>query len=272
MTVLKSIFDDKLTRSDYDFLRKIIYNHSGIFLADNKNVMVSARLVRRLKDLQINSFKEYVKFFNTKKGADQEIQYLINLITTNKTDFFRERTHIDLLCKFVKEIYKSQQIKIWSAACSTGEEPYSLSISLYEVGANYSILATDIDTNVLEIASKGIYDGTKINNLSDYIKKRYFLKSKDSSSNLIKIAPFLNDKVKFKYHNLIYKLDTQFKFDIVFLRNALIYFDQESQNTVINNVLANLKIGGFIFLGYSESIVYRFPNLHFVANSVYQYL
>ncbi|MBN1111842.1 MAG: hypothetical protein JXA53_02880 [Bacteroidales bacterium] len=272
MTVLKSIFNDKLTKSDYNFLREIIYNHSGIFLADNKYVMVSARLVKRLKNLQIDTFKKYVELFRTKKGADQEIPYLINLITTNKTDFFRESTHIDLLCKFVKEIYKCQQIKIWSAACSTGEEPYSLSISLYEIGANYSILATDIDTNVLEIASKGIYDETKINNLSDDIKKKYFLKSKDSSSNLIKVAPFLNDKVIFKYHNLVCKLDTQYKFDIIFLRNALIYFDQESQNTVINNVLANLKKGGFIFLGHSESIAYRFPNLHFVANSVYQYL
>ncbi len=261
---LNEIFKAKLSNEDFDRLSNFIYSEYGIKMPPIKKVMLQSRLQKRLRDLNIVSFKDYVDFVFSKEGQDNEVIHMIDVVSTNKTDFFREPIHFDFLTnEGLPEMLQNQNhtlTKIWSAGCSSGEEPYTISIVMQEFkeknpGFDFSIFATDISSRILRSAVEAIYKENRVENLPLSIKRKYFLKSKDRDNPTVRVIPELRKKISFQRLNFMdnsYNVPDQY--DIVFCRNVLIYFDRETQEKVISKLCSKLKVGGFFFLGHSESI------------------
>ncbi len=265
-TDLNKLFKAKLSRSDFIRLSKYIYSEYGIKMPETKLIMLQSRLQKRLRELKMYSYKEYIDFVFSKEGQREEIFHMIDSISTNKTDFFREPAHFDFLTKtilpeFISKRYTRGQIKFWSAGCSSGEEPYTLAIVLSEFALqhpsfNFWIYATDISTRMLKHAVTAIYPEERVKILPLTLKRRYLLKSKDSKQKTVRIVPQLRKKVTFNRLNFMsdtYNLTHNF--DVIFCRNVLIYFDRATQEKVISKLCGKLKIGGYFFLGHSESIM-----------------
>lgn len=252
---------------DFRKLSEAIYKYSGIHLPEAKRNLVEGRIRKRIVSLNLDSFQEYVRYLFSENGLENELTPLIDVVTTNKTDFFRENAHFEYLVnyalpaleKMYKEKFKLNEIRVWSAGCSTGEEPYTMVIVLNEYadknpGFRFSVFASDISTEVLKSASDGIYEYEKIEDIPVELKKKYFLKSKNPQQKLVRVISEYRELVEFARINLIdenYLLPA--KMDIVFCRNVLIYFDKITQERVIRNLLANMNTGGYLFLGHSES-------------------
>ncbi len=258
---------DMLTNQDFDRLSRFIYEQSGIKIPPIKKNMVEARLRKRLKELNLDSYSDYCDFLFSENGIDNEVTQMVDVITTNKTDFFREPKQFDFLINMVlPELIKNgnlgikRPVKIWSAGCSTGEEPYTLSIVFKEFAngiSNYSynILATDISTRVLKRARYAIYDEDKIGPIPNDLLKKYFLRSKDKQKKQVRLIPQIRNSVNFQWLNLMDR-DFGFResFDIIFCRNVIIYFDKPTQDKLITKLISYLNPGGYLFLGHSESI------------------
>jgi chemotaxis protein methyltransferase CheR len=227
--------------------------------------MLEARLQKRLRVLSIGSFTQYCDYLFSQDGQQNELIHMIDVVTTNKTDFFREPEHYSyLVTKVLPEWCTlkglSHPLSIWSAGCSTGEEPYTLSMVLNEYAEehprfNFKILASDISTRVLEKAGKAIYDMDRIGPISDQMKRKYLLRSKDRNSELVRIVPKLREKIRFQRINF---MDSDFglrePFDIIFCRNVIIYFDRPTQERLLNKFYQKLKPGGWVFMGHSETL------------------
>ena len=271
--------------SDELFLKigKMITERYGIKMPPEKKVMFQARLQRRLHELDIHSFDDYAaKLFDGHNGLD-EFAALADFISTNKTEFFREKEHFNFLNEtIIPEFINSSksnpfpQLKVWSAGCSSGQEAYSIGIQIEEsmrisgIRFNYSILATDISNKMLKLAKEAIYPMLQVDQLIVELKHRYFLKSKDSSNAKVKVIKEIREKVKVAHMNLMdgsYPFDRQF--DVVFLRNTLIYFDPAVQLKVLTKVLNVLKTGGYLLIGHSESLINLNLPIKSVAPSVY---
>ena len=234
-------------------------------MPEAKKTMLQARLLKRLRHLGMKSFDEYSEYLFSPKGMEEELSSMINVVTTNKTDFYREPKHFDHLVDMVlPELIKSYGFtkiyRFWSAGCSTGEEPYTLAIILSEFarrypGFNFTVLGSDISTHVLDTACLGIYETEKVEPIPDALKKRYLLRSKSKSRGLVRIAPELRAKVQFRRVNF---MDDQFHIpkgmDIVFCRNVLIYFDKPIQEMVLTRIVHYMMQGGFLFIGHSETL------------------
>ena len=231
-----------------------------------KRIMLQSRLQKRLRDLKMQNFKEYCDYVFSKAGQMSEIIHMLDVVSTNKTDFFREAVHFDFLASDVlPEFYNtgsgSKTMKVWSAGCSSGEEPYTISIVLADFAAShsgfdYSILGTDLSTQILQKAVDAVYRMDRVEAIPLDIKKRHFLRSKDSANPTVKLAPHIRKKVRFARLNFMDNTyDVGDMFDVVFCRNVLIYFDRSTQERVINKLCTRLKSGGFFFLGHSESIM-----------------
>lgn len=262
---INEAFSHILTDEDFVKLSSFIYEELGIKMPYQKKIMLQSRLHKRLADLKMASFKEYIEFVFSKKGQEDEIIRMIDLITTNKTEFFRESSHFDFLTNTaLPEICsgksKRKIIKIWSAGCSSGEEPYSIAIVLKEFLKNYptfdfEIFGTDISLRVLQKAATAIYTEDRLDAIPVSLKRKYFLKSKDHSNKTVRLVPEIRSRVKFQRMNFMdpyYSVEKEF--DIGFCRNVLIYFDHETQQQVLTKITSKLKYGGFFFLGHSESI------------------
>jgi len=228
-----------------------------------KKVLLENRLQKRLKELSMTSYPAYFDFLFSKKGIDQELISMIDVITTNKTDFFREPAHFTYLTNtIVPEIQQksTKQIRIWSAGCSSGEEPYTIAITLEGMMErneliDYSIFATDISTIVLNKAIQAIYPKQRAENIPMTIKKKYFLRSSDPENKFVCVVPELKRKITFRRLNFMdetYK--TPHSFDVIFCRNVIIYFDRKTQEKVISKLCTKINKGGYLFLGHSESI------------------
>ena len=255
--------------SDKMFLRfsKFIQNELGIRMPEVKKLMLQSRLLKRLRKLRITTFEEYYDYVFSTQGLKDELGLLIDAVTTNKTDFFREPKHFDYLVKTVlPEImsirtnpYKAQVV-VWSAGCSTGEEPYTLAMVLSEFARthkdfNFKVIGTDISGEALEKARIGIYDTEKAEPIPMTYKTKYLLKSKDKSRGLIRVAPQLRYIVDFRIHNLVEdRFTIRISPDIIFFRNVMIYFNRKTQEKVLNNLCKRLKPKGFIFTGHSETL------------------
>jgi len=262
-TELHKFYDAQLSKRDFDRLSDFIYNNYGIKMPPAKHIMLQSRLQKRLKALEIQSFDEYVKYVFGKNGIE-EIIHMIDVVSTNKTDFFREPQHFEFLKDTVlHEAYnhfKQRFFKVWSAGCSSGEEVYTLAMVLSEFniknqGIDFSIVGTDISTQVLQKAITAIYAIDKVNVIPLDLKRRYLLKSKSDEEKTVRIVPALRSKTTFQRLNFmdnVYTLNENF--DIIFCRNVLIYFDRQTQEKVINKLSRHLKQGGYFFLGHSESI------------------
>lgn len=262
---INEVFKLKMTDDDFGRLSSFIYEELGIKMPYQKKIMLQSRLQKRLAALNMGSYKEYIDFVFSKEGLEDEIIKMIDLITTNKTDFFRESSHFDYLTSTVlPEICSGKQqkktIRIWSAGCSSGEEPYTLAIVLKEFLENqpdfdFEIYATDISLRILQKAATAIYPLDRINEIPLALKKKYFLKSKDQTNKTVRLIPEIRSKVTFQRLNFMdpyYAVEREF--DIVFCRNVLIYFDREIQQQVITKLASKLKFDGYFFLGHSESI------------------
>jgi len=260
---LNKIFEAKLSKADFERLSNFIYTNYGIKMPPAKHIMLQSRLQKRLRFLNISNFSEYVSYVFSKKGTE-EIIHMIDVVSTNKTDFFREPQHFDYLRTVVlhEAVNHNKQrfFKIWSAGCSSGEEVYTLAMVLSEfcsqnIGIDYSIMGTDISTIVLEKAMTAVYGLDKVEVISIDLKRKYLLKSKDKDEKTVRIVPNLRSKVYFQRLNFMdntYSINENF--DIIFCRNVLIYFDRETQEKVITRLSRHLKTGGHFFLGHSESI------------------
>jgi chemotaxis protein methyltransferase CheR len=253
-----------MTEKDFRLFSKLIEGVCGIKMPDVKKHMLESRLRKRLRSLDMHSFRDYYDFLTSAEGRRIEMVPMIDAVTTNKTDFFREPAHFTYLTeKVLPELLgtrASNRVKIWSAGCSSGEEPYTLAMVLSEYARNrerftFSILATDICTSVLETAHRGIYEEEKIAPVPHDMRKRYLLRSKDRNRGVVRMAPEMRTLITFRRLNF---LDNGYGIpdlmQIIFCRNVLIYFDRPTQERVINNFCSHLQPGGHLFLGHSETI------------------
>lgn len=263
--VFNEVFRFKLTDEDFARLSSFVYEELGIKMPYPKKIMLQGRLQKRVADLKMKSFREYLDFVFSKEGMEDEIIRMIDLITTNKTDFFREATHFDFLTGTVlpemcAEKTGRRVIRLWSAGCSSGEEPYTIAIVMKEFmeqhpECDFDILATDISLRILQKAATAIYAEDRINMIPYTLKRKYFLKSKDHAHKTVRLIPEIRSKVTFQRLNFMdayYSVEREF--DIIFCRNVLIYFDRETQQQVINKLASKLRFDGYFFLGHSESI------------------
>ncbi len=259
----------ELTDIQFNKIANFIQTNVGIKMPAQKKIMVQSRLQARLKALQISNFDDYIQYvFAGGEQSDEEIALMINVITTNLTNFFRENQHFEIVSQRALPDLIDKGIKnigLWSAGCSTGEEPYTLSIVMSEFIRkhpgkiiDFSVLATDISSRVLDKAQLAVYPFNSVENISYELKKRYFLKSKatnDSQDATVRLKPEIRQKVKFERLNF---MDSSYpireKKHIIFCRNVLIYFDKPTQEAVIKKLTDHLIPGGYLFLGHSETI------------------
>jgi chemotaxis protein methyltransferase CheR len=246
-------------------LAAFVTGELGIKMPDSKISMIQSRLVRRVRELGLHSVEQYSEYLFAAENHEER-EHFINAITTNKTDFFREPEHFLYLTNVAlpslrkNAEYDPRHTRVWSAACSSGEEPYTLAMVLSEYSRlfadfDFAILGTDVSTRVLQKAKRGIYSEEQVAPVPLEIRRRYLLQSKNEDTGLVRIIPDLRQKVSFHRMNFMEpKYHIREHFDIIFLRNVLIYFDKPTQESVVNKVCAHLKPGGYLFVSHSESL------------------
>lgn len=255
----------KLNDKDYLKLSTFIRQNFGINLTESKRILLESRMQKRLRLSGYNTFKDYIQKV-CEENNQSELINMINVITTNKTDFFREKLHYEYLTEHVLPQYARSKfknsLKIWSAASSSGEEVYTIAMVIEEFNRltnnylNYSIDGTDISTEVLKKGIEAVYSEADINVIPNEMKQRYFLRSKDKAYNKVRVVKKLREKAQFLRFNLMSKnYPSREKYDIIFCRNVLIYFDRPTQEKVIQKLCDTLKPNGYLFLGHSESII-----------------
>ncbi len=269
-------FEFEYTQKDFDFLRRLSNTHSGIIAENDKFDMFYSRLVRRIRALKLGSFKEYCDYLVENK--DTEFTLFINAITTNLTSFFREKHHFEYLKDVViPELLinnkETKTVKVWSAGCSTGEEPYSIGMILLEnLPRNWkvSILGTDLDTEVLIKAKEGVYHEDLVSELSDKTLKRWFKKGAGNNADKVKIKAELRDIMHFKMLNLMEPWPIKNNFDFIFCRNVIIYFDKDTKENLVNQYSQFLEVGSHLFIGHSESLHMIKTDFNLIGKTIYR--
>lgn len=271
-----------MSEGDFRRLGNLVETVCGIRMPDSKKTLLQSRISKRLKELEIDSFRDYCKLVKSPEGMEVELVHLIDAVTTNKTEFFREPQHFDYLVRSaLPELAASgvgvaKDLKLWSAGCSSGEEPYTLAMVLSEFtqmhrNFGFSILATDVSTVVLKKASRGIYSHDRIEPVPLELRKKYLLRSKDKKAGLVRIAPELRAKVKFRWLNLVNDgYDVGEPVPVVFFRNVSIYFERPLQELILNRICRHLIPGGYLFVGHAEALHALKVPLVQVAPSVYR--
>jgi chemotaxis protein methyltransferase CheR len=261
------------TEDDFRRISSLMYQRAGVCLPPNKVEMVYSRISRRLRVLGLTSFSQYLDLL-TKGGGDEWVSF-IGALTTHLTAFFREEHHFPILAEHARKRASGGRVKLWSCAASTGEEPYSTAITMAEqFGTLYppvDILATDVDSGVLETARLGIYPIERIKSLSEQMVRRYFLRGCGHNKGFVKVRPELQQMITFKQLNLlapVWPLTVQY--DAIFCRNVMIYFDQPTQKKVLKHALRYLKADGLYFAGHSENLNYVAELFEPCGNTVYR--
>lgn len=261
---------------DFEFLRSLAYDYTGIVLADHKRDMVYSRLARRMRALGLQQFGEYCELL--KKEKHPEHNEFINSITTNLTSFFREPHHFDFLKstvvpKLLKENSTTRRVRIWSAGCSTGEEAYTIAMTLRETALPSSwdtkILATDLDSNVLEKGRSGIYGADRVEGLSQERIGKFFKRDRQKGSDRVKVKSGLQDLVWFKRLNLLEEWPMKGPFDFIFCRNVVIYFNKETQKLLFDRMADLMPVGCYLFIGHSENITKVCDRFKAVGRTIY---
>jgi len=268
----------KFTKKVFNKIRTLVKEKTGIVLSDGKQDMVYGRLTRRLRALDLPNFESYIKIIES--GHEEELINLVNAITTNLTSFFREEHHFGYLKStlfpaLMESNAATKKIRIWSAGCSTGEEPYSLAIMVREFfpwgsGWDVKIIATDLDSNVVNTGKKGVYPLARVEDVSREYKKRWMRRGKGDKSDFVKMNAELQDIVTFKQLNLLEGWPLKGPIDIIFCRNVVIYFDKETQRGLFDRYANILRSDGHLFIGHSENmfnICNRFASL---GHTIYQ--
>ncbi len=275
---LEEMRDFTLTEKDFNRIRKLVIEHTGISLSDAKRNLVYGRLAKRLRKVEIGDFGSYIQLLESPAG-ESELAHFTNAITTNLTSFFRENHHFDFLKSTVlpgllRENSDTKRIRVWSAGCSTGEEPYSIAMAIREVIPeskkwDIKILATDLDTNVLAHASSGVYTLERLNNVSDARMKKWFLRGKGKNEDSVKIRPELQELISFKQLNLMKDWPMRNQFDIIFCRNVVIYFDKPTQKILFKRYHGVLRDTGHMFIGHSETMFKVSDDFNLIGNTTY---
>jgi chemotaxis protein methyltransferase CheR len=267
------------TDKDFSKIQKLVSQHTGIVLSEAKRDMVYSRLARRLRKLDLRNFKDYCHIVENETDAE-ELTHFTNAITTNLTSFFREPHHFQylktkLLPSLMRRNAETQRLRIWSAGCSTGEEPYSLAMAMRDVipeSSNWDIkiLATDLDSNVLDTGSQGIYGEERVKGLDKSVLRKWFMRGKNGMGGSVRVSPALQDIISFKQLNLMNKWPMKGPFDFIFCRNVVIYFDKPTQSVLFDRY-ANLLIeDGHLFLGHSETMFKVCNRFELIGNTIYR--
>jgi chemotaxis protein methyltransferase CheR len=254
-----------MSNSDFARLRSLIYAQAGITLSPDKKTMLELRIKRRLRSLELDTYTQYCEYLFGHQGQRDELVHLIDVVTTNKTDFFREPAHFDYLTEkalptLMAGNRNGRDLLIWSAGCSTGEEPYTLAIVLSEYAAahpgfRFKVLATDVSNTVLEKAHLGVFSADVVRPVAAELRKKYFLRSRDPDSNRMRVVPELRKLVEFRRLNFK-EADFEMaeKADAIFCRNVLIYFDRPTQEQILQKLARHLVADGYMFVGHAEAL------------------
>lgn len=271
----------QLTPQNFRRFADFITRELGIKMSETKIPMLQSRLQRRLRLLGLKSIEEYQRYLFESPNSDAELSDFVDAVTTNKTDFFREPHHFAFLRRTAlpaldPDPSRPWAFKLWCAGCSSGEEPYTLGMVLSEHaeqrrGFDFSLLATDISSRVLNLAREAIYDHERVEPVDEALRKKYLLRSRDPAKKQVRIVPALRQRVQFKrlnFMNADYGVSDIF--DVIFFRNVMIYFDKPTQAAVVTRLCRNLRPGGFLFVGHSESLMGLDVPVRMVASAVYQ--
>ncbi len=266
----------EFTREDFDYLRKIVTDTTGIIADDDKYTMYYTRLARRVRKLGLKNFTEYRQYLNNNK--DTESIELVNSVTTNLTAFFRENHHFEFLADTIIARAKKRgdrKIRIWSAGCSTGEEPYSIAITLAENIPDFKswdikIYATDIDSNVVKKASGGVYEMARVDGLDKPLLKKYFKKGAGKNAGFVRVNPELVDMIDFQQLNLLHAWPISDIMDCIFCRNVVIYFDKPTKEKLVERYAELIMEDGYLFMGHSESLYKSTDRFKLLGKTIYQ--
>jgi len=273
--IAESVEVRRLTAGEFDRIAALAYEKFGLELKKGKEDLVSARLGKQIRAGSFRSFSDYYEHLL----ADRTGEALINMIdalTTNHTSFFREKAHFDFLTSELLPIWKTKsQIRIWSAACSSGEEPYTILMTLGEaLGVSglerVEVLATDISTRVLEVAQRAVYMDERFRDVPRSVLSRYLLRGEGKAAGHYRVKPNLVSRVKFRRMNLIERFPSLPSFDVIFCRNVMIYFDRETQEALVNRLAACLEPGGYLFIGHAESLTGIGHGLEYIRPAIYR--
>jgi chemotaxis protein methyltransferase CheR len=261
-----------ITEREFSQFQRFIYDAAGIFMANGKQALVSGRLAKRLAHYQLDTYGDYLRLLES-RSQPAELQVAVDLLTTNETYFFREPKHFALLRDLAQDARdKGKTLRVWSAASSSGEEPYSIAMVLADVlgEAAWEVLGTDISTRVLERARTGHYPMERASQMPPAYLKKFCLKGQGSETGTMLIERGLRQRVQFQHLNLNQPLPRIGSFDVIFLRNVMIYFNLETKRQVVARLLAQLRPGGYFLIGHSETLNDINDTLVAVAPSIYR--
>jgi len=258
----------EMSERDFEVIAGFVERVTGIRMPPHKRTMAQARLAKRVKALGLGGFDEYVQYAFAHEQGFVERMHIIDLMTTNTTEFFREADHFVYLRETAVPLLRIERpgtgervpLHVWSAACSTGEEPYSIAIALAELAREstplkFAVTATDICGSALEVAKRAVYAEDRIGSIGYDLRKRYFLRSKDPSARRVRVCSAIRETVRFDRFNLLSDpIPWDHPMDIVFCRNVLIYFDPPVQAQVVRRIARAMRPGGFLFVGHSETL------------------
>ena len=265
------------TDKEFNFIRKMVGERTGIVLSDAKRQMVYGRLSRRLRQLGLKTFSDYCDLLGN--GDENELVEFTNAITTNLTSFFRENHHFEYLTNtlfpaLIKANAQTRRVRIWSAGCSSGEEPYSIAMCVRESfpanGWDVKILATDLDSNMVQRAKEGIYTLERVEGLSEKRMKRWVKQGKGENQHLVKMSSQLQEIITFKQLNLMHEWPMRGPFDVIFCRNVVIYFNKDTQRNLFDRYANLIAHDGHLFIGHSESLHNVSNKFKLLGKTIYQ--
>lgn len=268
----------EFNRKDFEHIRDLVGERTGIVLSDHKITMVYGRLSRRLRQLKLSSFRDYLKLLEDESGT--ELVEFTNALTTNLTSFFREPHHFEYMKnEALPALVKNrpeQRLRVWSAGCSTGEEPYTIGITLQESLERFirnwdvKILATDLDTNVVQKGKNGVYEQERVNGIEDARLRKWFRKGGDSNSGKVSVADKIREMITFKQLNLLHEWPMRGPFDIIFCRNVVIYFGKDTQRELFDRYADLLADDGYLFIGHSENLHKITDRFQLIGKTIYR--
>jgi chemotaxis protein methyltransferase CheR len=259
-----------LTPAEFGWIKDYMYNHAGIVL-NNKQALIEGRLNKRLQHYGLSNYSDYFRMLN-KPGHELETVLAVDLLTTNETYFFREHKHFEFLVREVlKKLDNHKPLRVWSAASSSGEEAYSIAMTIAEQErfSDWRIVGSDLSMRILEKAQRGVYALNSSEKIPAHLLKKYCLRGKGDLDGVLMIDPVIRRHVEFRQVNLTKQLPELGSFDVIFLRNVMIYFDSDTKQHVVNNVAQFLKPGGYFMISHSESLNGIKHELNMVLPSIY---
>lgn len=272
-----------ITTAEFRRFRELVHQETGIALGDSKRQLVCSRLAKRLRHYGYTTFTEYYEHLMRRDPAGEERRCMINAITTNKTDFFRERHHFEflgtnVLARIAERAARGgpRQLRVWSAGCSSGEEPYSIALTALRTlprpwSWDIKILATDIDTDMLGIAAEAIYPAERAHAVPTELRHAHFQRGRGAHMGLVRVRPEVRNLVTFEHLNLHDESwPVRTTFDAIFCRNVIIYFDRPQQHALVTRLVSHLNPGGYLFLGHSESLLGMRSGLLHAGTTIYQ--